>query len=60
MNELPLRLLVKKIDGDTTGAKSFVGPLGKLVSNAESMPIVEFSAIPSEELSVLLNILRVS
>ena len=35
MNELPLRHLVKRIGGYTSGPKSFVGPLGKQLANVE-------------------------
>ena len=55
MNELPLRALVKSLDGDTTGPKSFTGPLGKLLMQADTMPIVKFDPIPSEPLSVVPN-----
>ena len=30
-NELPLRHVIEKIDGPTTGTNSFAGPLGKLI-----------------------------
>ena len=52
MNELPLRALVKSLDGETTGPKGFVGPLGKQLSKAETLPIVDFQPIPSEDLCV--------
>ena len=52
MNELPLRHLVKKTDGETSGPKGFTGPLGKMLLKADSMPIVDFAAIPSEDLCV--------
>ena len=55
MNELPLRALVKSLDGETTGHKSFTGPLGKLLMQADTMPIVKFDPIPSEPLSVVPN-----
>ena len=32
MNELALRALVKSLDRETTGPKSFTGPLGKLLT----------------------------
>ena len=57
MNELPLRHLVKKLDGDTTGPKSFTGSLGKQLVSCESLPIVDFSAVPSETLCVTTEIL---
>ena len=55
INELPLRAFVKTLDGETGGPQIFVGPLGKLLSKAKAMPIMEFDAIPSEPLSALPN-----
>ena len=55
MNELPLRHLIKSIDSETTGPKSFTGDLGKLLGKVESMPVVEFQVIPSEPLCVTPN-----
>ena len=52
MNELPLRHLVKVLDGGTTGPKSFNGVLGKQLESVQSRPIVNFDSIPSEQLSV--------
>ena len=52
MNELPLRHLIRNLDGETTGPKSFLGPLGKQLVNAESIPIVDFEPIDAEELNV--------
>ena len=48
MNELPLRHLVKRVDGCTSGPKSFVGPLGKQLANVEQLDIVDFEPIESE------------
>jgi hypothetical protein len=44
-NELPLRHLFEKLDGATTGPKSFSGQLGILLNNCEKMPVVEFKKI---------------
>ena len=52
MNELPLRHLVKKMDGETSGPKSFTGPLGKMLLKADSMPVVQFEAVSCEDLCV--------
>ena len=55
MNELPLRSLVKKLDGVTTGPRGFIGSLGRQLSLADSMPVVEFVPIPSDQLCVHPN-----
>lgn len=47
-NELPLRHLLQHIDGETTGPRAFSGPIGKLLTNCEKLPIVEFSNIACE------------
>lgn len=49
-NELPLRHLITKLDGPTTGPSGFTGPIGKQISNCELMAIVKFSKIESEEI----------
>ena len=41
-NELPLRHLVEKLDGKTSGPHGFTGPIGKLLNNYENLPIVAF------------------
>ena len=46
-NELPLRHLLLHLDGKTTGPKCFSGPIGSELQKCETMPIVEFTAIPS-------------
>jgi hypothetical protein len=48
-NELPLRHLVEKLDGKTSGPRGFTGPIGKLLPNCESLPLVEFEQIDAEE-----------
>lgn len=47
-NELPLRHLLQHLDGETTGPRAFGGSIGKLLSNCEKLPIVEFSKIACE------------
>ena len=41
-NELPLRHLVEKLDGKTSG------PIGKLLNNCENLPIVAFEKVDAE------------
>lgn len=44
-NELPLRHLFTHLDGVTSGATSFTGPIGKALQTCESKPIVQFQPI---------------
>ena len=44
-NELPLRHIIQKLDGGTTGPKAFTGPIGRLLSNCEELPVVDFEPI---------------
>ena len=39
-NELPLRHLLAKIDGETIGPQAFSGPNGKLLASCRNLPIV--------------------
>jgi hypothetical protein len=48
MNELPLRHMIKKIDGDTSGPKAFTGPVGKGIKDCEKRPVVEYEAIEAD------------
>lgn len=41
-NELPLKTLITKLDGGTTGTKSFSGPIGKAIANVDDSSIVNF------------------
>lgn len=41
-NELPLKTLIIKLDGKTTGSNSFSGPIGKELENVCDLPIVNF------------------
>ncbi len=46
-NELPLRALFYHLYGNTSGPKSFTGPIGKLVAgDLDSNPGVPFALIP--------------
>lgn len=45
-NELPLRALFKKLDGTTTGPRSFYGPLGKrCLEDIHGEPQVQFETV---------------
>lgn len=45
MIELPLRALMTKLDGPTTGPKSFSGPLGKRLKEYNYLDVIEFEPI---------------
>ena len=47
-NELPLRHLMKHIDGKTTGPATFNGPIGNKLYDCEKLDITNFAAIESE------------
>lgn len=51
-NELPLRHLVEKLDGKTSGPHGFTGPIGKLLNDCENLPIVAFEIIDAEKPTV--------
>jgi hypothetical protein len=44
-NELPLRHLIEKLDGKTSGPRGFVGPIGKQLQKCETLPIANFQPI---------------
>lgn len=44
-NELPLRHLFEKLDGPTTGPRSFIGPIGKDLKDCEMLPLVTYETI---------------
>lgn len=46
-NELPLRHLLLHLDGKTTGPKCFSGAIGSQLQICETMPITEFTVIPT-------------
>ena len=54
-NELPLRHLFVHLDGVTSGANSFSGPIGKALGTCESKPIVSFIPIVSSKPMLILN-----
>jgi hypothetical protein len=47
-NELPLRHLMKHLDGGTSGPKQFSGPIGSALTNCELQPVCKFEAISCE------------
>ena len=47
-NELPLRHLVAKLDGKTSGPKGFSGEVGKKLENCEQKEVIDFDPISSE------------
>lgn len=46
-NELPLRHLIKHLDGATVGPHEFSGQIGKELQNCEHLPVVTFEKIRS-------------
>lgn len=44
-NELPLRHLLKHIDGGTSGPRAFTGQIGKAMLGCENLPLVVFEPI---------------
>ena len=49
-NELPLRHLISKLDGPTSSASGFTGPIGKLLPGVEKMEYdPAFKAMPGGE-----------
>lgn len=51
-NELPLRHLIIKLDGTTTGPFGFTGNIRKQLPECEKLPIVAFESIHAEEIAV--------
>lgn len=47
-NELPLRHLFQKLDGHTTGPHSYSGPIGKMLTSCETLPVVHFEPISAD------------
>lgn len=47
-NELPLRHMLRYLDGETKGPVSFSGPIGKLLELCEKLPVVNFKKIETE------------
>jgi len=49
-NELPLRHILRNLDGSTRGPNSFSGPIGLQLANAEKMPMEVFDPIVADEI----------
>lgn len=47
-NELPLRALIEKFDGTTSGPKTFTGKIGKQLQNCTNLRVVKFKAMPCD------------
>lgn len=47
-NELPLRHMIKEVDGDTSGPRGFSGPIGKSLANCETRPVRKFVPIETD------------
>lgn len=47
-NELPLRHLIKHLDGETCGPRAFKGVIGKQLNGCETLPVVKFEPIEGE------------
>ena len=47
-NELPLRHLMKHLDGPTTGPQGFAGVIGSALTRCELLPVCPFNPISSE------------
>jgi hypothetical protein len=47
-NELPLRALLKTLDGQTRGPYTFAGPIGSLLHDCEKAAVVDFEAIETD------------
>uniref|UniRef100_A0A6P7H1G5 Uncharacterized protein LOC114349192 n=1 Tax=Diabrotica virgifera virgifera TaxID=50390 RepID=A0A6P7H1G5_DIAVI len=47
-NELPLRHLIEKLDGTTSGPRGFSGPIGKSLAICDQLPVINYKPIKSE------------
>ncbi|CAH0562737.1 unnamed protein product [Brassicogethes aeneus] len=56
-NELPLRHLMKHLDGETTGPSGFSGEIGKKLQSCELLPVTDFQRIPTELPEIDLKLL---
>ena len=50
-NELPLRTIIKDIDGGTTGPHGFKNLIGKKLYECEKLPLVKLRKIDGEPIS---------
>ena len=49
-NELPLRHLIIKLDGPTTGPKGFTGSICRQLSKCEELPLIDFEPVECEDI----------
>lgn len=49
LNELPLKRLIEKLDGSTSGDKSFSGPVGKALADVSGSAIVKYKMFDTAE-----------
>ena len=54
-NEPPLRHLLHHLDGSTSGPRAFSGPIGKALSNCQSLPVVVFDKIEVDLPTVIVK-----
>ena len=57
-NELPLRKLFRKLDGETTGPTTFRGPIGKRLHQCDQFLVQEFEIIPNDEFPTFDDTIR--
>lgn len=55
-NELPLRHLMQKLDGTTSGPKAFSGVIGKALEKCEELPVAKYTPISFENCPHLDNV----
>ena len=51
-NNLPLRHLMKELDGGTSGLEDFSGLIGKQLVGGESLDVVDFETVPVPEITI--------
>lgn len=54
-NELPLRHLIKELDGETNGPRGFTGPIGKALEGCEKLAVKSFEKIESADIPIILK-----
>lgn len=59
-NELPLRHLLKFIDGKTKGPGVFSGPIGKAIQHCENLEVIQYTPITGQALSFNLEDMKLS
>lgn len=47
-NELPLRHLIEKLDGTTSGPRGFSGAIGKNLTSCDQLPVINYKPIKCE------------